>query len=144
MSAMEKDLELRDFAQKINRFYAERRAERGETMPKPLPTPKADMVRHVCARCGWTWQTFAGTLPKSCPGCRARKWQTPAPPRVSDTERECLHCGHKWRARKAARPCACPRCASPNWDKPPKFRWNAEKRHNELSEEAEIRQNVTK
>jgi predicted Zn-ribbon and HTH transcriptional regulator len=125
---------MQDYAKRINRFYAERRAERGEAERPPAESSPAPIERHVCARCGWTWQTFAGKEPKACPGCRARKWQTPAPPRISDTVRECLHCGHKWRARKAARPCACPVCASPNWDKPPKFRrgtaGQGEKSHN--------------
>ena len=123
----------------IDSFYAARRAERAAvagSMDAPTAQP-ADVVRHTCARCGWTWQTFAGVVPKSCPGCRARKWQTPAPQRISDTVRKCLHCGHEWRARKAARPCACPVCASPNWDKPPKFRWNTKNEHNTTENDTE-------
>ena len=127
------DTDIQDRVAQINAFYAARRAERAaaaQIETDAPPPPQADVVRHVCARCGWTWQTFAGVVPKACPGCRARKWQTPAPPRVSDTMRTCLHCGHEWRARKSHRPCACPVCASRNWDKPPKFRRNAENAEN--------------
>lgn len=106
----------------INAFYAARRAERE---PQPA-TVKANTAQHVCARCGWTWRTFADAVPKSCPNCRARKWRVPIAPRISDTVRKCLHCGHEWGARKAARPCACPVCHARNWDRPPKFRRNAE------------------
>jgi len=121
------DTDIQERVAQINAFYAARRAERAAAERKAAPPPprQADIVRHVCARCGWTWQTFAGVEPKACPSCRARKWRTPAPRRISDTVRKCLHCGHEWRAKKAARPCACPVCAAKNWDKPPKFRRNA-------------------
>ena len=110
---------LSDRAVEINAHYAAKRS--AESAPAAM-AGKADTVRHVCARCGWEWRTYADATPRSCPSCRARKWQTPPTPRISDTVRKCLHCGHEWRARKSARPCACPVCASPNWDKPPKFR----------------------
>ena len=122
----------------IDSFYAARRAERAAvagSMDTPTAQP-ADVVRHTCARCGWTWQTFAGVVPKACPACKARKWQTPAVPRVSDTVRKCLHCGHEWRARKADRPTACPVCHARNWDRLPKFRRNAENGRDSTAEKA--------
>lgn len=127
-------------AAQINDFYAARRAERADAAADRTDAPtrrRPDTVRHVCARCGWTWQTFAGSVPGACPSCRARKWRTPAPPRVSDTVRRCLHCGHEWRARKSERPCACPACHVRNWDRPPKFRRDAENGRTPTAENAQ-------
>ena len=127
-------------AAQINDFYAARRKARADAAADRTDAPtrrRADTVRHVCARCGWTWQTFAGIVPGACPSCRARKWRTPAPPRVSDTVRRCLHCGHEWRARKSDRPCACPACHVRNWDRPPKFRRDAENGRTPTAENAQ-------
>ena len=120
----------------INAFYAARRAERAADRADKPTRRRPDTVRHVCARCGWTWQTYAGDVPGACPACRARKWQTPPTPRISDTVRRCLHCGHEWRARKSDRPCACPACRARNWDRPPKFRRNAENGRDSTAEKA--------
>ena len=112
--------DLDERAARINAIYAARRAER-EPAEAYEPPRQAETVAHTCARCGWTWRTFAGDDPKSCPACKARKWRTPAPPRISDTVRHCLRCGYEWRARKAARPGNCPDCGSRIWDVPPKI-----------------------
>ena len=109
----------------INAFYAARRAERAADRADKPTRRRPDTVRHVCARCGWTWQTYAGDVPGACPACR-----------ISDTVRRCLHCGHEWRARKSDRPCACPACRARNWDRPPKFRRNAENGRDSTAEKA--------
>ena len=61
----------------INAFYAARRAERAADRADAPTRRRPDTVRHVCARCGWTWQTYAGDVPGACPACRARNWDRP-------------------------------------------------------------------
>lgn len=86
-----------------------------ETVDRPAPGSRANK----CVRCGLEWRTpLAAPIPGKCPRCKARKWQTPLPPRISDTIRLCKICGHTWKARKAARPGTCPNCHSPYWDSP--------------------------
>jgi len=128
--------DIRAQVAQIDSFYAARRAACAAASPIQAP-PAPALESHACARCGWTWQTFAGVVPKTCPACRARKWQTACPPRISDTVRKCLHCGHEWRARKADRPTACPVCHARNWDRLPKFRRNTESGHNAAEQNAE-------
>ena len=101
-------------AARLNRWYFATHPDR----------PRVDVVErpaalHACARCGWQWRTLADApAPRACPRCRARKWQEPKPPRISDTARHCRICGYSWKARKRSRPCSCPRCNSPYWDAP--------------------------
>ena len=101
-------------AAKLNAWYAGRHGSEARTQPVAVPA-----VARKCARCGHAWQTEADApTPGACPKCKARKWQTPPPLRISDTRRDCKVCGHTWKARKPTRPGSCPRCNSPYWDAP--------------------------
>lgn len=74
------------------------------------------MIRK-CDKCGHDWnQRFPG-IPKICPKCKTKRWNTNGDAPELAGMFNCLKCGYKWFGRTEERPIVCPRCMDPRWFK---------------------------